>query len=84
MRSRTALHLAGLLLLGLIVFSSALAPAVSADPVNAFIVRDSELTTEAGTPASFEWILYNNDSVPYVITPSSDPPGNREFSVGAE
>ncbi|OPX61227.1 MAG: Small-conductance mechanosensitive channel MscMJ [Methanomassiliicoccales archaeon PtaB.Bin215] len=82
MRSRTALHLAGLLLLGLIVFSSALAPAVSADPVNAFIVRDSELTTEAGTPASFEWILYNNDSVPYVITPSSDPPGNREFSVG--
>ncbi len=82
MRSRTALYLAGLFLLGLMVFTAALAPAVSADPVNSFMVGENELTTEAGTPASFEWILYNNDTVPYIITPMSDPASNGEFSVG--
>lgn len=81
MRSRTALYLAGLLMLGLMVFTAAFAPAVSAAPVNAFTVGNGEQTVEAGTPASFEWILYNNDSVPYVITPTSVPSGNREFSV---
>ena len=81
MRSRTALNLAGLLLLGLMVFTAAFVPAVSADRVNGFMVGDAELTTAAGTPASFEWILYNNDTVPYVITPTSDPSSNGEFSV---
>jgi len=82
MRSRTtALNLVGLMMLGLMVFTAALAPAVSADPVNAFMVGDDQLTTEAGTPAIYEWILYNNDSVPYVITPSSDPSINGDFSV---
>ena len=53
MRSRTAvLNLVGLMMLGLIVFAGALAPAVSAGPVNAFMVGDDEISTEAGTPAT--------------------------------
>jgi len=63
------------------VFTAAFVPAVSADRVNGFMVGDAELTTAAGTPASFEWILYNNDTVPYVITPTSDPSSNGEFSA---
>ncbi len=81
MRSRTVLNLAGLMLLGLLVFTAAFAPTASAGQVNAFMVGQDELTTVAGTPASFEWILYNNDTVPYVITPSSDQTSNAEFSV---
>ncbi len=81
MRSRTALHFAGLVLLGLLVFAAAMAPAVSADPVNVFTVGENDQTAEAGTSAEYEWIIYNNDSVPYYITPSSDPDSNSEFMV---
>jgi hypothetical protein len=60
-RSRQALfHLTGLMVLGLVVLMGALAPAVSAEPVNAFLIGEEQRETSAGTTAKFEWVLYNN------------------------
>jgi len=74
----------GLLIIGLMMVMAALTPSVSADPVNMFQVGDDLQESYAGTPATFEWILYNNDSVPYVITPACDPSSGSDYSVSFE
>ncbi len=73
-----------LLLICLMVLATALVPSASAGPVNAFSVGGDLLETSAGEPATFEWILYNNDSAPFVITPSCDPMANGDYSVSFE
>jgi len=59
----------------------AFAPTASAGPVNMFQVGDGIQETYAGTPVDFEWILYNNDSVPYVVTATTDVPSTSDYSV---
>lgn len=73
--------IASTVMLCLVVSMAVLSPAASADPINVFIVGDVKRTVEAGSSASFEWILYNNDSAPYVVTPTAEPSTSRDFSV---
>ena len=81
-RSRQALfHLTGLMVLGLVVLMGALAPAVSAEPVNAFLIGEEQRETSAGTTAKFEWVLYNNDTFDYLIIPSCVLPSESEYSI---
>ncbi len=69
---RTAVSRTLLLVIGLLLIVAALTPSISADPVNVFSVGDQYQKVYAGDTATFEWIIYNNDSVPYVVTPSVD------------
>ncbi|MBN1109781.1 MAG: mechanosensitive ion channel family protein [Methanomassiliicoccales archaeon] len=70
-----------LLLLAILISMAALAPAVSAGPVNLFPVDDDHRTASSGTTTTFEWILYNNDSAPYVITPSAAADSEGDYEV---
>lgn len=78
---RTTLSRIALLVMGLVILASALVPAASAAPVNVFSVGGDSLQATAGDAVTFEWILFNNDTVPYVVTPTSDPSSNRDFTV---
>ena len=78
---RTALNRVMLLSLSFMLLAVMMAPMVSAAPVNVFAVDDDHKKVIAGDPVSFEWILYNNDTVPYVVTPEADQSSNSDFNV---
>lgn len=71
-----------LLVIGAMILASALVPTVSAAPVNVFSVGGDSLKATAGQTVTFEWIVFNNDSVPYVVIPASDPSSSRDYSLG--
>ncbi len=79
---RSTMSRLALLVIGLMVLASALVPTASAAPVNVFSVGGDSLKAAAGETVTFEWIMFNNDSVPYVITPTSDPSSSRDYTVG--
>ncbi|NLX46797.1 MAG: mechanosensitive ion channel family protein [Euryarchaeota archaeon] len=81
MSRRATLNFAGLALLGLLLSVAALAPSVSAAPVNSFLIGDEDQEIWAGDSVTFEWMVYNNDSVPYAIMPSVSPSGSSRYST---
>jgi len=70
-----------LLVISIAMLLAVLAPSASAASVNIFTVNDDFQEATAGAAVTFEWILFNNDSVPYVITATSDPSSNGDFTV---
>ena len=69
------------LMLFSVILIAAMLPATSAAPVNIFAVDDTYKEVAAGSSVTFEWVLYNNDTVPYVIMPSSVPEGYTDVAV---
>ncbi|MCX6650240.1 MAG: mechanosensitive ion channel [Methanomassiliicoccales archaeon] len=69
-----------LLLIGVMLLVAMLPPS-SAAPVNLFAVDDTYKKVTAGSSVTFEWVLYNNDSVPYVIMPTSVPESYTDVAV---
>ncbi len=78
---RTALNRVMLLSLSFMLLAVMIAPMVSATPVNVFAVGDDHKKIIAGDPVSFEWILYNNDTVLYVVTPEADQSSSSDCNV---
>ncbi|MCG7845153.1 MAG: mechanosensitive ion channel [Methanomassiliicoccales archaeon] len=78
---RSTLSRISLLVIGMMIFASALVPTTSADPVNLFSVGGDTIEATAGQTVTFEWILFNNDSVPYVVSPASDPSSSRDYTL---
>ncbi len=52
----------------LIVLAVTMLPAASADPVNVMEVGAYEGSIGASESITFQWVLYNNDSFPYLVT----------------
>lgn len=76
-------RLSGAMLLLVMLMASAMLimPSASADQVNVFSISDSTDKATAGSTTTFEWVLYNNDTVPYVIMFSTDPGSSSEVTI---
>jgi len=79
LKVKVASHVA--LMLFSVILIAAMLPATSAAPVNIFALDDTYMEVAAGSSVTFEWVLYNNDTVPYVIMPSSVPEGYTDVAV---
>lgn len=70
-----------LLLVMLLSSAMLIMPSASADKVNVFSISDTTGTATAGDTTMFEWVLYNNDTVPYVVMFSTDPESSSDITI---
>jgi len=57
--------------LALLLMFVASAPVANANPINVFEVGSYEETVAAGTEVEFDWVVFNNETSPILVTPSA-------------